>query len=188
MFVEAAVDFRCPTRVMDPSSTVLRKGQVNGSRKSSISSIQLHKLSVRTKPDKDAPKGVFTLPAELLRKIVEYLAEGADKIPKLDDRGYLSQQSFRAPDPPTEEQLKDISNFRLTCQLFSHIGAQRQHAKVRVKFNKNSFERLRGIASVDYLASNVRRFCYMLPIGFYHNKGKSPPPFSRSVPVYILTP
>jgi hypothetical protein len=110
---------------------------------------------------------ILDLPNEVFQLMLSYLDDEADKMVNIDRRGYLSQESFRAPDAPTEEQQAYISNFRLTCRRFSEQGAKRQFLRIQIRFTKPDFERLQNIASVDYLAKNVKKLSYFVPLGFY---------------------
>lgn len=115
---------------------------------------------------------ILHLPVEVLRNIIAHIDQESDSMVNLDRRGYLSQESFKQPVPPTHQDRQDVGNFRLTCKLFGQLGAKHQFLRLTTRFGIGDFERLRGIASVPYLAENVRKFSYMIPCGFYHEKGK----------------
>jgi hypothetical protein len=144
----------------------VRNGNSTASNEDSLSH-----LSLTDGSGPERIRNILQLPVEVLRNIIAQIDEEADHMVNMDRRGYLSQESFRHPEHPTPEQLKGVGNFRLTCRRFGELGAKHQFIRVTVRFSEQGFERLRGIASVAYLAENVRKFSYMIPCGFYHEKG-----------------
>lgn len=100
---------------------------------------------------------------ELLQLILEHVAADPDKSLTVDQRAYLSQESFRAPPSPSPDQAQTIGNFRLACRRFSEIGARQQFGRVTTRFSWHGFKRLEGISEQAHLAKHVKKFSYMVP-------------------------
>ncbi len=113
-----------------------------------------------------APSSLLKLSNELLREILDHIEEDPEKLVNLDRREYLSQESFRAPPPPTRDQAQDIGHFRLTCTRFSELGIVHQFARVTTRFSTKGFKRLEGIAGELKLSKHVKKFSYMVPYFF----------------------
>jgi hypothetical protein len=147
----------------------MRNGTSNHQPKSN--GTNLSQLTLRDNLVREPTIHILQLPVEVLRNILAHIDQEADRMVNMDRRGYLSQESFRQPVPPTEEEREGVANFRLTCKRFGELGAKHQFLRVTIRFGVPDFERLRNIAAVPYLAENVRKFSYMVPCGFYHQKG-----------------
>lgn len=102
---------------------------------------------------------------ELIYKILSYF-EDPNRIVAVDQRAYLSQESFSEPPLPTHENVKTVGNFGATCRRFSEIAATQLFARVTTRFSQHGFERLSRISKSSRLAKNVKKFTYMSP-GFY---------------------
>lgn len=102
---------------------------------------------------------------ELICEILSYLQD-PDKLVTVDQRAYLSQESFRPPALPSHETVKAVGEFGATCRRFSEIAATQLFARVTTRFSEHGFERLSRIADSPRLARSVKKFTYMSP-GFY---------------------
>lgn len=100
---------------------------------------------------------------DVLLLILDYLEADPDKFISLDNRAYLSQESFKPPPKPSPSQAKDVGSFRLVNKRFAELGAARQFARVTTRFSKKGFIRLEEIAKQDHLAKYVKKFSYMVP-------------------------
>ncbi|KAF2273735.1 uncharacterized protein EI97DRAFT_444783 [Westerdykella ornata] len=114
--------------------------------------------------------GIFVLSNELFHEILDRLESDPEKLIAVDRRAYLSQESFKPPPPPDPDHAQDIANFRLTCKLFSELGARHQFSRVTTRFSKKGFKRLENIASQKHLAKQVKKFSYMVP--FFYVEGR----------------
>jgi hypothetical protein len=68
--------------------------------------------------------GILDLADELLRIILEYVASEPEKPISLERRAYLSQESFKLPIPPDQDDAHTIAQFRLTCRRFALLGSE----------------------------------------------------------------
>jgi hypothetical protein len=154
----------------------------NGIRPKSTAEIghKLEELANHDAASTNGIKGILGFPTEILSNILAHIDQDANVLVKCDRRAYLSQESFRAPEH-NENQRKDVENFRLTCRLFADVGVEHQFTRVTLRFNEEDFRRLQGIASYPKLALCVRKFSYMVPCGFYHEKGLTKSRLSRSI-------
>lgn len=123
-------------------------------------------------------KPLDRLSNDILLLILDYLEADPDKFISLDNRAYLSQESFKPPPKPSPSQVKDVGNFRLVNKRFAELGAARQFARVTTRFSKKGFIRLEEIAKQDHLAKYVKKFSYMVPY-FYTAGTLSRKPESR---------
>ncbi|KAH7126699.1 hypothetical protein B0J11DRAFT_283285 [Dendryphion nanum] len=114
--------------------------------------------------------GILKLSNELLREILDHIESDPDKLISVDRRAYLSQESFKPPPQPDQQQAQTIANFRLTCSRFSELGAIHQFARVTTRFSRKGLERLEKIASQEHLAKHVKKFSYMVP--FFYVEGR----------------
>lgn len=69
--------------------------------------------------------GILDLADELLRIILEHITTESEKLVNLQQRAYLSQESFKvfSPEP---DQAQNIAYFRLTCKKFAELGILHQ--------------------------------------------------------------
>lgn len=118
----------------------------------------------------------FSLPDELLRKILDHFVADPDKMISLDRRPYLSQESFATSESFMEDQMSDMSNFRLVCRQFNRNGVIHQFARLSTRFSLASFERLERIANHGQLAEHVRKLTYILPM--FYSDGELVCPFA----------
>jgi|SRR5215469_14216057 len=107
---------------------------------------------------------------DILLLILDYLEADPDKFISLDNRAYLSQESFKPPPTPSPNEAKDVGNFRLVNKRFAELGAARQFARVTTRFSKKGFARLEEIAKQDHLAKYVKKFSYMVP--YFYTPGR----------------
>jgi len=114
----------------------------------------------------DSPR----LSNDILLLVLDYLEADPDKFISLDQRQYLSQESFRPPPKPSPNQAKDVGSFRLVNKRFAELGAARQFARVTTRFSSKGFERLEAIAGQDHLAKYVKKFSYMVP--YFYTTGR----------------
>jgi hypothetical protein len=108
------------------------------------------------------PRGILGLPAEILLNILAQL-DPTLEIPRVDDRAWLSVESFRLPPPRDEGAASYVANFRLTCKKFSEVGIQHQFKKVVTRFSRAGFARLQNISAHPHIARVVQKFSYMVP-------------------------
>lgn len=115
-------------------------------------------------------RNILDLATEQLIDILNYLEDDPQKSIGFDRRGYLSQESFRPPIPPSSTRAKDLAHFRETCKKFAEVGASLQFERVSTRFSVADFERLDRIASHPHLACEVRKFSYLVP--YFYVDGK----------------
>ena len=108
------------------------------------------------------PRGILSLPAEILLNILTQL-DPTLEIPRVDDRAWLSVESFRLPPPLDEGAASYVANFRLTCKKFSEVGIQHQFKTVVTRFSVAGFARLQNISAHPHIARVVQKFSYMVP-------------------------
>ena len=85
----------------------------------------------------------------------------------LDNRQFLSVESFDRPPPAARGSIRDVGNFRATCTRFADIGAPLLFTRVAARFSKAGLRRLELLASWQ-VARHVKKFSYLLPY-FYSN-------------------
>src|SRR5277367_4019984 len=107
-------------------------------------------------------RGVLSLPNEILLNILAQL-DPTLEIPRVDDRAWLSVESFRLPPPRDEGAASYVASFRLTCKKFSEVGIQHQFKRVVTRFSVAGFARLRNISAHPHIARVVQKFSYMVP-------------------------
>jgi hypothetical protein len=107
-------------------------------------------------------RGALDLSNELLHDILDRIAaDDPGRIVSVDERAYLSQESFR-PDP-LPSQIVNIGKFRLLCRRFAALGASHQFARVTTRFSSKGLARLEAIADQPHLAKHVKKFSYKVP-------------------------
>ena len=112
-------------------------------------------------PLSDPP--ILRLSNEMLLLILDHVEADPEKAITVDNRLYLSRESFSFPHPPHPDQEEAIGNFRRVCRRFSELGAARQFARVTTRFSQKGFKRLEEIAGQRHLARCVKKFSYMVP-------------------------
>lgn len=128
--------------------------------------------------------GILRLSSELLMEILDHLVRDPEKSLGVDNRAYLSIESFRRPSPPEpavlfldgknvlrEDHRSDLDRFREVCHRFANIGATRKFSRVVVRFSAPAFQRLDLIANSD-LAEHVKTFTYI--IRSFYDEGNKP--------------
>ena len=118
-------------------------------------------------------RGGLDLSNELLCEILDYVAADPEKNLGIDERAYLSQESFRPPVPRSHDQAANIGKFRSICRRYAELGAAQQFARVTTRFSSKGFARLEAIAEQPHLAKHVKKFSYMVP--YFYTKGTSVP-------------
>ncbi|RQM05660.1 hypothetical protein DH86_00003431, partial [Scytalidium sp. 3C] len=113
---------------------------------------------------KDPP--IFKLPDELLDQVLDELVHDPERCITIDHRASLSVESFQPAPPPSPEEWKGIGNFKLVCRRWAKLGLSRQFSRVAIRFEKAGFERLTWVAKQPHLATEVKKFSYIIPI-FY---------------------
>ncbi|KAH7405834.1 hypothetical protein DE146DRAFT_676482 [Phaeosphaeria sp. MPI-PUGE-AT-0046c] len=121
--------------------------------------------------------GILDLADELLRIILEHITTESEKLVDLQQRAYLSQESFGifSPEP---DQAQNIASFRLTCKKFAELGIIHQLVlslhyqvpRVTTRFSRKGLTRLEWIARQPHLAKRVKKFSYMVP--FFYVEGR----------------
>lgn len=104
-----------------------------------------------------------------LRLILDYVEADPDKTVKVDQRPYLSQESFAPPPRPSEEQTKDVAKFRGVCRRFAEIGLQQQFSKIATRLSSQGLNRLEKLAEWPNATRHVKKFSYMVPY-FYEGE------------------
>ncbi|KAK2738448.1 hypothetical protein FQN57_007039 [Myotisia sp. PD_48] len=123
----------------------------------------------------EEPSGILRLSNELLKEILDHLARDPEKFTSVDNRAYLSIESFKRPSPPDppriwfdgkngfrEDPRSDIDRFREVCKRFSEIGAAHKFSRVIVRFSEPGFKRLDKLSSFPQLAKHTRTFTYII--------------------------
>lgn len=131
------------------------------------------------------PRGIMRLSNELLKEILDHLARDPDKCVSVDNRAYLSIESFRRPSPPEppvmffdgkngwrEDHRSDLDRFREVCKRFADIGAAHKFNQVVVRFSAPSFKRLDMLSARPYLARHVKTFTYI--VRSFYDPGSPP--------------
>src|ERR1700738_5005325 len=90
-------------------------------------------------------RGILGLPPEILLNILSQL-DPTLEIPRVDDRAWLSVESFKLPPPRDAGAESYVANFRCTCKKFSEVGIQHQFKRVVTRFSVAGFTRLENIA------------------------------------------
>lgn len=121
------------------------------------------------------PASILRLSNELLKEILDLLAQDPEKSVSVDNRAYLSIESFRRPtlpDPPAlfldgengfhEDFRSDIDRFREVCRRFADVGTAHKFSRVVVRFSASAFQKLDLLSSRPYLARHVRSFTYII--------------------------
>jgi hypothetical protein len=105
---------------------------------------------------------------ELIRLILDQIEPDPDKTVPVDQRLFLSVESFDFPPPSARGSIKDIGRFRLTCKRFSDIGGPLQFTRVATRLSRRGLAKLELLAKWPHLAQHVKKFSYMVPY-FYGN-------------------
>src|SRR5436309_13671533 len=101
-------------------------------------------------------RGILSLPHEILLSILAQL-DPTLEIPRVDDRAWLSVESFRLPPPVDEGAASYVAAFRLTCKKFSEVGIQHQFKRVVTRLSVAGFRRLNNIAAQPHIAKVVQK-------------------------------
>jgi hypothetical protein len=109
------------------------------------------------------------MPNEILLHILAQL-DPTLEVPRVDDRAWLSVESFRLPPPRDEGAASYVAAFRLTCRKFAEVGIQHQFKRVVTRFSVAGFKRLRDIAAQPRIARAVQKFSYMVPRVYLRGK------------------
>ena len=117
---------------------------------------------------------ILRLSNEMLLMILDHVEADPEKAITVDNRLYLSRESFCFPHPPHPDQEQTIGNFRRVCRRFSELGAVRQFARVTTRFSQKGFRRLEEIARQKHLAQCVKKFSYMVPYFYSTGTGIHP--------------
>lgn len=104
-----------------------------------------------------------------LRMILDFVEADRNKTVRVDQRPYLSQESFAPPPRPVEEQRRDIASFRSVCRRFAEIGLQIQFSKVVTRLSTEGLNRLETLAGWPNARRHVQRFSYLVPY-FYNSE------------------
>jgi hypothetical protein len=126
------------------------------------SALQRQRQNNRMNAESAAVRDMLSLPAEILLNILAHL-DPTLEIPRIDDRAWLSVESFKMPPPRDEGAASYVANFRLTCKKFSEVGIQHQFKRVVTRFSVAGFTRLEDIAAQPQIARVVQKFSYMVP-------------------------
>ncbi|OAL05828.1 hypothetical protein IQ06DRAFT_313074 [Phaeosphaeriaceae sp. SRC1lsM3a] len=95
--------------------------------------------------------GILDLADELLRIILEHITTESEKLVNLQQRAYLSQESFKVFSPEPDQ-------------------AQNIASRVTTRFSRKGLRRLEWIARQPHLAGRVKKFSYMVP--FFYVEGR----------------
>lgn len=108
------------------------------------------------------------LPPELLRRILDQLVPDPERTVPIDDRRFLSVESFDEPSPSVADW--DLRNFRSTCRRFAEVGDPLLFTVVAVRFSKHGLQQLEKLAEWPKMARHVKKFTYMVP--YYYPNGE----------------
>ena len=108
---------------------------------------------------KTAP--IDNLPNELLRRIIDQILPDPERTVPIDDRAFLSVESFDQPPPP--DAASDIRQFRRTCRRFAEVGEPLLFTFIGVRFSKHGLKKLEQLASWPHLTRHVKKFSYLVP-------------------------
>ncbi|EEH07088.1 F-box domain-containing protein [Histoplasma capsulatum G186AR] len=130
----------------------------------------------------DGPRGILSLSNELLREILDHLAQDPEKCVSVDRRAYLSIESFKRPNPPEpipliydakngfqEDYRTDVDRFREVCKRFADLGASYKFSRVVVRFSESAFRKLDMLSNSPHLARHPRNFT-KLKISEHHRR------------------
>ena len=111
---------------------------------------------------------------ELLKLILDQIEPDPDNAVPIDDRQFLSVESFDRPPPSSKDSVRDIGRFRSTCIRFADVGAPLLFAHVSARFSKRGLQKLETLAEWSHLTHHVKKFSYLVPY-FYRNGNVSTP-------------
>jgi hypothetical protein len=160
------------TQNSSPGALNHSKDEPNGDRQ--------HANGHFSKLQSDGP--ILRLSNEMFLMILDHIEADPEKTITVDNRLYLSRESFSFPVPPPLEQEQAIGNFRRVCRRFSELGAVRQFARVTTRFSRKGFKRLEDIAGQEHLAKCVKKFSYMVP--YFYTSGTN---MTQTRTMYSLT-
>ena len=142
------------------------------------------------------PRGIMRLSNELLKEILDHLARDPDKCVSVDNRAYLSIESFKRPSPPEppalfldgkngwrEDNRSDLDRFREVCTRFADVGTAHKFNRVVVRFSAPSFKRLDMLSSRPHLSQHVKTFTYI--IRSFYDEGNTP--YLMCLKIWVLT-
>jgi hypothetical protein len=107
---------------------------------------------------------------ELLRNVLHHLTQDPEDTLRIDRRAHLSVESFKPLRARDRAKAQDVSHFRLVCRRFAELGIPFQFTCVPQRFTRANFERLEGIAKSPGVASQVKKFAYLVP--YFYQDGK----------------
>lgn len=107
----------------------------------------------------------YHFPDDVVRIILDYVADDWDKIIPIDRRAYLSKESFVQPivQPSEHGKFVAIGNFRRVCKRFARLGAPYQWSRITTRYSIRGFRRLDDISQRQDLVQHVRKFSLMVP-------------------------
>ncbi|EGC41173.1 F-box domain-containing protein [Histoplasma capsulatum var. duboisii H88] len=133
----------------------------------------------------DGPRGILSLSNELLREILDHLAQDPEKCVSVDRRAYLSIESFKRPNPPEpipliydakngfqEDYRTDVDRFREVCKRFADLGASYKFSRVVVRFSESAFRKLDMLSNSPHLARHPRNFTYIIRSFYVEDRDK----------------
>ena len=115
---------------------------------------------------------------ELLRLILDQIEPDPDNAVPIDDRRFLSVESFIAP-LSSKDSVRDIGRFRSTCKRFADVGAPLLFTHVSARLSKGGLQKLETLSGWSHLTHLVKKFSYLVP--YFYQPGKTTSPISFNI-------
>ena len=110
---------------------------------------------------------IYRLPNELLERILKHNLPDWGRTVPIDDRRFLSVESFDEPPPLNAE--REIRRFRSICRRFAEVGEPVLFTSVAIRFSKHGLKQLEQLAAWPNITRHVKKFTYMVP--YYYPAG-----------------
>lgn len=113
---------------------------------------------------------ILRLSNELLTAILKEIEPDTNKTIAVDDRRFLSIESFDSPPAEIPNSVANIGKFRRLGKRFAALGAPFLFTRVATRFSEKGLDRLEQLAGWDHLACYVKKFSYLVP--YFYEEGK----------------
>lgn len=113
---------------------------------------------------------ILRLSNELLNAILKEIEPATNHTIAVDDRRFLSVESFDTPPTDLPNSVADICNFRKLGKRFAQLGAAPLFTRVTARFSEKGLNRLAQLANWPHLACHVKKFSYLVPYFFRTGK------------------
>ncbi|KAF1827681.1 uncharacterized protein K489DRAFT_309602 [Dissoconium aciculare CBS 342.82] len=103
---------------------------------------------------------------EIWNSILKEIDSDNNRACTVDERRFLSVESFDSPPAESNDSVDTICKFRRLGRRFAELGAPFLFSRITTRFSHKGLDRLKQLAEWDHLACYVRKFSYLVPYFF----------------------